>query len=184
VRRRRPEPSEFIQGESTKRKERRRRNTFRVGHSQTPQMPSFHNRLLPSAPFLLTRPNILSNFYKGLCLSPPPSPYNPTLLHRFALFLHRPALGGVFYSPFSILSTLFALSRFFIHHASLPPVSHPPYKCFTPAYPFPTQQSPSLQRPHCLSFLTNPSWSRLPPKSCFQVMCLPCMNGRGGQEYR
>jgi hypothetical protein len=124
-RRRRPEPrpSELIQGESAKRKERRRRNTFRVGHTQTPQMPSFHNRLLPSAPFLLTRPNILPIFYKGLCLSPPPSPYNPTLLHRFALFLHRPPLRGVFYSPFSILSTLFALSRFFIHHASLPPVS-------------------------------------------------------------
>jgi hypothetical protein len=106
--RRRPEPSssEFIQGESAKRKERRRRNTFRVGHTETPQMPSFHNRLLPSAPFLLTRPNILLNFLKRLCLSPPPSPYNPTLLRRFALFPHHPALRGVFYSPFSLLSTL------------------------------------------------------------------------------
>lgn len=52
-------------------------------HTETPQMPSFHNRLLPSAPFLLTRPNIILNFHKALCLSPPPSPYNPSLLSSF-----------------------------------------------------------------------------------------------------
>lgn len=115
----------------------RRRNTFRVGHTETPQMPSFHNRLLPSAPFLLTRPNILLNFHKGLCLSPPSSPYNPTPLRRFALFPHHPALRGVFSSPFSLFPTLLALSRFFGHHASLPPVSHPPYKCFTLPYALP-----------------------------------------------
>jgi hypothetical protein len=121
------------------RKERRRRNTFRVGHIQTPQMPSCHNRLLPSVPFLSARRISSSIFSKRLCLSLPSSSYNLPILHCVPLFCHHPALRGVSLPPSSF-------PLFWPSHTSsvttllLPLVSHPPYK-YCPFFPtpFPTQ---------------------------------------------
>ena len=94
------------------RKERRRRNTFRVGHKQTPQMPSCHNRLLPSALLLPTRRLSRPYSHKRLCLSPSSSSYSPTSLYYFPLFFrHHPALTGV-------SAPLFALLTLWSSHAS------------------------------------------------------------------
>ena len=127
------------------RKERRRRNTFRVGHTETPQMPSFHNRLLPSAPFLSTRRISSSIFTEDYaCLLPPlhiTPPYF-TLAHSFS---HHPALRGV-----SLPLHFFPL--FWPSHASsvttlfLPLVSRPPYI-------YSTFQHPSQPDRHCFSLV-------------------------------
>jgi hypothetical protein len=81
-------------------KERRRRNTFRVGHTETPQMPSFHNRLLPSAPFLSPSRISSSIFTEDYACLLPPLHITPPLLHLSCSFSHPPALRGVFSSPF------------------------------------------------------------------------------------
>ena len=108
------------------RKERRRRNTFRVGPIQTPQMPSCHNRLLPSALLLPTRRLSSPYSHNRLCLSPSSSSYSPTSFHRFPLyFRHHPALTGVS-APLFASSTHSVLSRFFSRQALTSPVSHPP----------------------------------------------------------
>jgi hypothetical protein len=51
-------------------------------------------------PVPLTPPNILLNFHRRLCLFPPSSSYNSSLLHLSRSFSHPPALRGVFSSPF------------------------------------------------------------------------------------
>lgn len=103
------------------RKERRRRNTFRVGPIQTPQMPSCHNRLLPSALLFPTRRLSTPYSHNRLCLSPSSSSYSPTSFHRFTLFFrHHPALEGVS-APLFASSTLSVLSRFFSRHALTSP---------------------------------------------------------------
>src|SRR6266702_5107534 len=95
------------------RKERRRRNTFRVGHIQTPQMPSCHNRLLPSALLLPTRRLSRPYSHNRLCLSPSSSSYSSTSLHRFPLFFspsscpHRRVRSSFrFIDPFGPLTLL------------------------------------------------------------------------------
>ena len=88
------------------RKERRRRNTFRVGHIQTPQMPSCHNRLLPSALLLPSCRLSCPYSHNRLCLSPSSSSYSPTSLHCFPLFFrHHPALPGVSAPLFALLAS-------------------------------------------------------------------------------
>jgi hypothetical protein len=83
-------------------KERRRRNTFRVGHTETPQMPSFHNRLLPSAPFLSPSRISSYNFHRRLCLSPPSSSYNSSFASPFALFFPSSCPPRRVLFPFSL----------------------------------------------------------------------------------
>lgn len=130
------------------RKERRRRNTFRVGHTETPQMPSFHNRLLPSAPFLSTRRISSSIFTEDYaCLLPPlhiTLSYF-TLSHSFPIILPSEACS----LPLSVFSTLSVLSRFFSHHAfaSVCKPSILPINVSLFLIPFPTQQSPLLPCP-------------------------------------
>lgn len=104
------------------RKERRRRNTFRVGHIQTPQMPSCHNRLLPSALLLPTRRLSRPYSHKRLCLSPSSSSYSPTSLYRFPLFFFAIILPS---QACPLLFSLLVLSRFFSHHALTPSLSLP-----------------------------------------------------------
>jgi len=57
-------------------------------------------------PVPLTTPNILLNFHTILCLSPPSSSYNASLLHPSRSFSHLPALRGVFSSPFCFSGSL------------------------------------------------------------------------------
>jgi hypothetical protein len=99
------------------RKERRRRNTFRVGHIETPQMPSCPNRLLPSAALLSTRRISSSIFSKKilcLCLSLPPTSYSLPQLAAFFFAIILPSEACLFHSS---SFPLFWPSRFFSHHA-------------------------------------------------------------------
>ncbi len=97
-------------------KERRRRNTFRVGHTETPRMPSFHNRLLPSAPFLSPRRISSSIFTEDYACFLPPLHITPPRFHRspsFPILLPSEACSLTLFA----FSTLFVLSRFPSRHA-------------------------------------------------------------------
>ena len=68
-------------------------------------------------PVPLTTPNILLNFHRRLCLSPPSSSYNSSLLHLSPSFSHPPALRGVFYSPFCFFHSFRCLTLLHSLHA-------------------------------------------------------------------
>jgi hypothetical protein len=86
-------------------------------------------------------------------LSPPSSSFNPTLLHRLALFFPSSCPQRRVLFPFPLFRHFWSSHASSVTTLSLPSVSLPPYKCFTPfLIPFPTRQSPFLPRPVLLSF--------------------------------
>lgn len=88
-------------------------------------------------PVPLNPPNILLNFHRRLCLSPPSSSYNSTLLHSCALFFPSSCPQRRVLFPFPLFRLFWPSHASSVTTLSLPSVSHPPYKCFTLSYPFP-----------------------------------------------
>lgn len=88
-------------------------------------------------PVPLNTPNILLVFHRRLCLSPPSSSFNPTLLHPFALFFPSSCPQRRVLFPFPLFRRFWPSHASSVTTLSLPSVSHPPYKCFTLSYPFP-----------------------------------------------
>jgi hypothetical protein len=102
-------------------------------------------------PVPLTTPNILLNFHRRLCLSPPSSSYNSSLASPFALFFPSSCPPRRVLFPFSLFPLFWPSHASSLSTLSLPSVSHPPYKCFTLSHPLPnstvTRSSPPLLLP-------------------------------------
>jgi hypothetical protein len=102
-------------------------------------------------PVPLTTPNILLNFHRRLCLSPPSSSYNSSPCFTFrALFPSSCPQRRVLF-PFSLFRLFWPSHASSLSTLSLPSVSYLPYKCFTHSHPLPnstvTRSSPPLLLP-------------------------------------